>query len=74
MTISAPLAVRASRMASGDENFPVPMMSREQNVRPAMVSGLDDKDIPTSLGKNHRLSRREERFVCVNVETWAVEI
>ena len=34
----AALAARASRIVSGDENFPVPMMSRERNVRPAMVN------------------------------------
>jgi hypothetical protein len=26
-------------MASGEENFPVPMMSRERKIRPAMTSG-----------------------------------
>jgi len=39
VTISAPLAARASRIVSGDENFPVPMMSRERKIRPAMAKG-----------------------------------
>ena len=38
VTISAPLAASASRIASGDENFPVPRMRRELNRRPAITS------------------------------------
>jgi hypothetical protein len=34
-----PLAASASRMASGDENFPVPRIRRELKVRPAMTKG-----------------------------------
>jgi len=36
-------------MASGDENFPVPMMSRDRKVRPAMVNGWFENDIVTNL-------------------------
>ena len=39
VTISVPLAAMASRIASLEENFPVPRISRELNSRPAMVSG-----------------------------------
>jgi hypothetical protein len=39
VTISAPLASSASRKTSGAENFPVPRMSRERKIRPAMTKG-----------------------------------
>jgi hypothetical protein len=39
VTNSAPLAASAPRMASGEENFPVPKMSRERNIRPAITNG-----------------------------------
>src|SRR5271170_8208107 len=65
VTISAPLAASASRMASGDENFPVPMMSRERKIRPAMTNGWFESDIADNLENSGRLSRREEsRFDC----------
>ena len=57
VTISAPLAARASRMASGDENFPVPMMSRDRNIRPAMTNGWLADDIPVNLRNFAGLSR-----------------
>ena len=59
VTISAPLASSASRMASGEENFPVPMMSRERKIRPAMTSGWFESDIPDNLENLGSLSRRE---------------
>jgi len=46
VTISVPLAASASRIVSGDENFPVPMMSREVNFLPAIVNG------PTDIPRN----------------------
>jgi len=39
VTISVPLAANASRMASGDENLPVPASRRELKLRPAMTKG-----------------------------------
>src|SRR5688572_20430206 len=39
VTISVPLASSASRIASPDENFPVPTMRRDANARPAMTRG-----------------------------------
>src|SRR5882757_9034805 len=57
VTISVPLAASASRMASGDENFPVPRISRERNSRPAMTRGLND--IRDNLENCGQLSRRE---------------
>jgi hypothetical protein len=44
VTNSAPLASKASRMASGDENLPVPKMRRERKMRPAMTSDWFDDD------------------------------
>ena len=45
VTISVPLASSASRIASGDENFPVPTMRRDWNSRPATTSGRLATDI-----------------------------
>ena len=39
VTISVPLAARASRMTSLEENFPVPTRRREENSRPAIFKG-----------------------------------
>jgi len=39
VTISAPLASNAARINSGDENFPVPKIKREENSRSAIVKG-----------------------------------
>src|SRR5258706_2562478 len=39
VTISVPLAASASRMASGDENFPVPKIRRDRKILPAMTNG-----------------------------------
>ena len=39
VTISQPLASSASRMVSLEENLPVPRRSRDENERPAMMSG-----------------------------------
>jgi hypothetical protein len=41
----APLASRASRMASGDENFPVPRINLEENSLPAITNGAQVNDI-----------------------------
>src|SRR5256886_8042847 len=53
VTISAPLASSASRIFSGEENFPVPRIKREPNSCPAMVNGRFTKGIATQ----HRSSR-----------------
>jgi hypothetical protein len=45
VTISVPLADRASRMLSGDGNFPVPKISRDSKVFPAMTNGRLKNDI-----------------------------
>jgi hypothetical protein len=45
VTISAPLASSASRMASGDENFPVPKIKRDRKILPAMTNGWFESDI-----------------------------
>src|SRR4051794_1528478 len=44
VTISDPLAFKASRISSLEENFPVPTSSRELNSRPAIFNfdGLSD--------------------------------
>ena len=60
VTISVPLAASASRMASGEGNFPVPRIRREPNVRPAMTKGLND--IRDNLENCGELSRREENY------------
>src|SRR5688572_13071674 len=39
VTISVPEAARASRITSCEPNFPVPMMSRDENVRSPILSG-----------------------------------
>jgi hypothetical protein len=36
-------------MASGAENFPVPRISRDEKVFPAMTSGWLGNDIPLNL-------------------------
>jgi hypothetical protein len=41
VTISAPLAAMAAARDALDGNFPVPSRSREENSRPAMISGSD---------------------------------
>src|SRR3989442_15265654 len=51
--ISAPLASSASRIFSGEENFPVPRIRREPNSCPAMVNGRFTKGI----AREHRSSR-----------------
>ena len=61
----APLVAIASRMASGDENFPVPRIRRERNSRPAMTKGLND--IGDNLENSAGLSRREEFNSQVNL-------
>src|SRR5438034_11536112 len=53
VTISAPLASSASRIFSGEENFPVPRIRREPNSCPAMVNGRFTKGI----AREHRSSR-----------------
>ncbi len=45
VTISVPLAASASRIDSGEENLPVPRISRDENSRPAMTNGLQSNDI-----------------------------
>src|SRR6266540_7508878 len=45
VTISAPLASSASRIFSGEANFPVPRIRRERNSCPAMVNGRFTEDI-----------------------------
>ena len=49
-------------MASGDENFPVPMMSRERNFRPAMTNDWLADDMASNLGNNAGLSSSEAGF------------
>ncbi len=61
VTISVPLAASASRIASGDENFPVPSIRREPNSRPAITNG----SFTSCIVLQHKagwqgLSRREE--------------
>jgi hypothetical protein len=45
VTIWVPLAASDSPITSPEENFPVPRKSREENSRPAMISG-EAADIP----------------------------
>src|SRR6266542_2445278 len=45
VTSSAPLASSASRIFSGEANFPVPRIRRERNSCPAMVNGRFTEDI-----------------------------
>src|SRR5947207_1612500 len=62
VTICAPLASSASRMLSGEENFPVPTRSRERNSWPAIVNGRFTKGI----ANEHRGSSvecREARII-----------
>jgi hypothetical protein len=47
-------------MASGEENLPVPRMSRERKIRPAMTNGWFENDITINLRNCESLSRREE--------------
>src|SRR5258706_5724622 len=66
VTISVPLALSASRIASGEQNLPVPRMRREPNFRPAMVRELSNERIDHTLveeGKGCRV--RETRGVCL---------
>ena len=50
VTSSAPLAANASRIASEDENLPVPKINRERNSRFAMTNGRQTC-IPASIGR-----------------------
>src|SRR5258706_13507513 len=68
VTISVPLAASASRMASGDENFPVPKIRRDRKILPAMTNGefiyelrltIDDLGIEMT---SHQF-RKSPRFV-----------
>src|SRR5437867_11098344 len=68
VTSSAPLASSASRMVSGEENFPVPKMRRERKIRPAMINGWFDSDIQAqSNRKEGALSRGERRSWLKNI-------
>src|SRR5437870_3192814 len=68
VTSSAPLASRASRMVSGEENFPVPKMRRERKIRPAMINGWFDNDIRAqSNRKEGALSSGERRSWLKNI-------
>src|SRR5947208_15635282 len=61
VTISAPLASRASRIVSGDENLPVPRISRERKIRTAIISGCVDKFIHSNSGAEKVLVERSEK-------------
>src|ERR1044071_911915 len=66
VTISAPLASRASRISSGDENLPVPRISLELNSRPAIFNFVAVGDTRDRIGgrrefANPAWARRMER-------------
>src|SRR5580704_19338501 len=54
VTISVPLADKASRMLSGEGNFPVPKIRRESKVRPAMTNGRLICDMVDNVRKSRR--------------------
>jgi hypothetical protein len=47
--IRAPLASRASRISSEEENLPVPMRRREWNSRPAINNGVQSENIVAKI-------------------------
>jgi len=57
-------------MASGEENLPVPKMSRERKIRPAIINGWLDKPIPGSLEAGEKICRERE----LGIEDWRFEI
>src|SRR5687768_4828149 len=63
VTISVPLAANASRIASGDENLPVPIISRDRNSRPAILNGHTGKCIRSSLSVRRGICRVWAGFV-----------
>jgi hypothetical protein len=50
VTISAPLARSAERIASGAENLPVPKIRRDENGLPAIANGRLENDMSLILG------------------------
>src|SRR5580765_281518 len=50
VTISAPLASSDCRINSGEANLPVPRISRERKLRPAMINGCSASDINGKIG------------------------
>ena len=61
VTISAPLASNADRIASGEENLPVPSKSLEPNARPAIVNPWVDARMAGNVTRKALLSSREAR-------------
>src|SRR5207245_6146686 len=57
-TISVPLAISASRIASFEENFPVPTSNREVNSRSAIFSLEGLSDITETYSQSCRLRIR----------------
>jgi hypothetical protein len=55
VTISVPLATSASRIASFEENFPVPTSNREVNSRSAIFSLEGLSDITETYSQSCRL-------------------
>src|SRR5271154_1934381 len=68
VTISVPLAAIASRIASGDGNFPVPKTRRDWKLRPAIVNGWFSNRIAGSINGWNDLSRREGRRILTTRE------
>jgi hypothetical protein len=75
VTISAPLDSRASRIISGDENFPVPRKRRERNSRPA-ITKFFATDIGAKIGVGNlivencavdRLMFQQSQLLCAGI-------
>ena len=61
VTISAPLASNAARINSGDANFPVPNIKREENSRSAIVKGK------TGTGPTYAPSQKTSRMSWISL-------
>jgi hypothetical protein len=48
----------ASRIDSGDGNFPVPRINRDRKVRPAITKGALSESIAKSIGDESRLANQ----------------
>jgi hypothetical protein len=60
VTISAPLASRAARIDSGEENLPVPRIRRDRKVRPAMTKGALSESIEERIGQDGGLANESD--------------
>ena len=61
VTISAPLASNAPRINSGDANFPVPNIKREENSRSAIVKGK------TATGPTYAPNQKTSRMSWISL-------